>query len=71
VEKALKKRLGSFIGVTLWVIFVHIIAPDLSWWRSFLAGLIGLLAVIFLAAPAPLLFESISGKGEAENVEGE
>jgi len=34
-----------FIAVLLWVIFIDVIAPDLSWIRSVLAALIGMFAI--------------------------
>ena len=42
-------RLNSIVGVGLWVIFVHIIAPDLSHAWGLIACLVGGLAVLFLA----------------------
>jgi hypothetical protein len=42
----------GFIGVILWVIFVHVIAPDLSYSRSLLASMVGVIAVMFLAIEA-------------------
>ncbi|AFM22870.1 hypothetical protein Desti_0122 [Desulfomonile tiedjei DSM 6799] len=39
----------EFLGLVLWIIFVHLIAPDISHVRSLLASLIGYFAVCSIA----------------------
>ena len=58
------KRAYGSIGVVLWVVFVHLIAPDVSYIRSLLAAIIGFTAISLIAIGIPSSIKPRSEKGE-------
>ncbi len=57
-------KVYGFIGLVLWVTFVHLIAPDLSYVRSLLASVVGVAAICLIAMDVPKSIYARSEDGE-------
>jgi hypothetical protein len=67
----MNKKLVDLIGTVLWVLFVHIIAPDLSFVRSFFAIVVGWLAIQLIVLNTPYFIERLSREGKLEKAPDE
>ena len=64
------KRTYEILGMVLWVIFVHLIAPDIPYVRSLLAALVGWAAIWLIATGTSSANNESSGEAKKIQAEG-